>query len=484
VGLRRDAPRPHGRTDKADTLALFSVLWALAAWWHLIGNVTLAPMWAQVPVALAAALVLWSPGSVPGLALLAATSLVLVWEEAPVLGNHWLLVGLVDLAILVGYGMGALRRRFTDRTDLAERLFPAARLCLLGFYVFAGFAKLNTAFFDRSVSCAVYFYRESTSSVGLGGLQFGGAAWIDHVVIFGTVATELTIPVLLLRRRTRPVGVVIALVFHTLLAIDQSHQFYDFSAVLFALFVLFLPQTAGSWVGERMGSIRARLALRGPRLPFLAKGLAVAAPLAVTLVVVTDQVSARSALLLGWWPWQVFALATLVAAVRYVRQRPPAYGPAWHLWPHHVAYLLVPLLVVANGLTPYLELKTATGWNMYSNLRTVDGESNHLVVGRSFPLADEQDELVEIVRSSAPELTYYADNRLGLPFLQLREFLSRHPATSITFDRGGERVTLARAADLPELVAPVPTWREKLQVFRAVDLGSPERCQPGFGPAR
>lgn len=33
--------------------------------------------------------------------------------------------------------------------------------------------------------------------------------------------------------------------------------------------------------------------------------------------------------------------------------------------------LLVPVLVVFNGLTPYLELKTGFGWNMHSNLRTV-----------------------------------------------------------------------------------------------------------------
>jgi hypothetical protein len=278
--------------------------------------------------------------------------------------------------------------------------------------------------------------------------------------------------------------VLIGLAFHLLLAIDQTHQFYDFSSVLFALLVLFLPQTSGAWVGERMGSIRARLALRGPRLPSVVKALAVLVPVWLTTVVVTEGVGPRTALLLGWWPWQLFAVTAVVATFRYVRQRLPAYGPQWHVWPHHVAYLLIPLLALLNGLTPYLEVKTGAGWNMYSNLRTVDGESNHFVVGRSFPVTDEQEDLVEIVRSDAPELQYYADQHFGLPFLQLREFLSRRPSTSITYDRGGERVTLRRASDLPELVEPVPTWREKLQIFRAVDLGSPERCQPGFGPAR
>ena len=33
---------------------------------------------------------------------------------------------------------------------MANRVFPAARLCLLGFYLFASFAKLNAAFFTRA----------------------------------------------------------------------------------------------------------------------------------------------------------------------------------------------------------------------------------------------------------------------------------------------------------------------------------------------
>jgi hypothetical protein len=54
----------------------------------------------------------------------------------------------------------------------------------------------------------------------------------------------------------------------------------------------------------------------------------------------------------------------------------------------------------------------------------------------------------------------------------------------IAYDRGNERVALRHASDRPELVAPVPIWREKLLLFRAVDLESPERCVPTFGPAR
>ena len=36
----------------------------------------------------------------------------------------------------------------------------------------------------------------------------------------------------------------------------------------------------------------------------------------------------------------------------------------------------------------------------------------------------------------------------------------------------------------PLLGRPVPLWQEKLQLFRAVDMQDPPRCQDTWGPAR
>jgi hypothetical protein len=459
------------------------VLWALAALWHLLGNPGLGPSWAQAGVLIGVVCVVWRPGSVLPLVTLAAASLVLLWEEAPILGNHWLLTGFVDLAVLLAFAGAVLRRRATDPIDMAERLFPAARLCLLGFYMFAGFAKLNSAFFDRSVSCAAYFFRESTSSMGFDGPPLGGAAWLDHAVIGAIVVIELSIPVLLIVRRTRSRGVVLAMAFHAVLAIDRTHEFYDFSAVLFALFVLFLPASAGTWVAERVGSARARLALRGVRLPVLSRGLLAAVVTSLGLLVIADGPSTRFLLLVGWWPWQAFALLAVATTVRFLRQRPPAAARGW-LVPHHVLYAVIPLMVILNGLTPYLELKTAYGWNMYANLRTVGGESNHLLLPRTVPIGGGQDEVVEIIRSSDPALESYANQRYGLAWRSFRIYLARHPDVAVTYELGGDRVTLQHAADRPALVAAVPIWEQKLLLYRAVDLTTPERCLPAFGPAR
>jgi hypothetical protein len=120
---------------------------------------------------------------------------------------------------------------------------------------------------------------------------------------------------------------------------------------------------------------------------------------------------------------------------------------------------------------------------MYANLRTADGDTNHLVVPRTLPLTDAQDDLVEIVSSDDPGLQQYATGDYLLTWQQLRTYLSDHPDVRLTYRRGLATVALTQASDDPDLVEPLPTWQEKLQLFRAVDGGEPERCAPSFGVA-
>ena len=434
-------------TDPA--VALFAVMWALAALWHLLGNTLVGSGWSHVAVVVAVGAVLWRPGAIGS-------------AGRPVGGQprHGLGGGAGPRQPLAARGDGGPRhpprgggrraQATRERTDatFADRVFPAARLCLLGFYAFASFAKLNSAFFDRSTSCAVFYFNESTDSLGLAGLQLDGAAWLQWSVIVGTAAVELSIPVLLVVRRTRHLGVVVGLLFHGVLAIDRTHQFFDFSSVLAALFILFLPPSAGEWVAERVGSVRARLALRDERLPRSVHLALVAVP--------DDRGSAGR--------------ARRDRRGRRAGPRLVAVAPLPHRLPrrdaslscgsddrsqsaarsvlHHVVFLLVPLLVVANGLTPYLELKTAYGWNMYANLRTVDGDSNHFVVRSTLPLTDEQADLVRIISTDDPGLALYAAaTTTRSPGRSCGATSSERPDVRITYARGNATVALVHASD-------------------------------------
>jgi hypothetical protein len=172
--------------------------------------------------------------------------------------------------------------------------------------------------------------------------------------------------------------------------------------------------------------------------------------------------------------WIPYLLAVIWVAAGTVAPRPLD----WRIGP---AGVVLVALVVLNGLTPYLELKTAYGWNMYSNLVTVDGESNHLLVRDTLPLRSGHQNLVAISASDDPGLQAYAEGGYLLPWPSLRTYLAANPAVSLTYERGGEVVEVASAAD-SGLADPVPRWWRWMPL-RAVHADKPARCQTFFLPA-
>ncbi len=111
-------------------------------------------------------------------------------------------------------------------------------------YAFAAFAKLNSDFFDPAVSCAVYYQDQLVTSWGLPMLSVDGQPGLALAVALAAAVTELAVAAFLMFRRTRRAGLLLALSFHWLLALDWSQHFWDFSAVLFAGFVLFADDAA------------------------------------------------------------------------------------------------------------------------------------------------------------------------------------------------------------------------------------------------
>jgi hypothetical protein len=469
------------RRTTPDVLAVFAVLWALATLFHLwvnpralgvVDDPTLLGL-SHVAAGAVAIAVLVRPRAVSGLLTLAALGVVTCWLEAPFLGNHWLVAAFVDVAFLLAAAT-CWTRDGVDGARLTARFLPLARWSLLGFYAFAAFSKLNHAFFEPTVSCGNFYADELAGSLHLGGFRSADGGGWALLVPASVVTIEGSIALLLLRQRWRHIGVALGLVFHSAIALDMTHLFSDFSSVLAALFVLFLPLSFAREV-VALSRRRAREA----------KALTALAAVGALLVLVLEWTARSERAFLDGRTWAWLATdAILLAAVGWylVTQRPePEDGQLRLMSARWLA--VVPLLVVFNGLTPYLELKTAYGWNMYSNLATVDGETNHLLVPRTLPVLDAQTDLVRIVSTDDPGLRLYVEQRYDIPFLQLRAYLSEHPAVAITYERDGQRHELAHAADDAALIRPVPQWQQKLEAYRALDQTDPNRCQPNFLPA-
>jgi hypothetical protein len=137
------------------------------------------------------------------------------------------------------------------------------------------------------------------------------------------------------------------------------------------------------------------------------------------------------------------------------------------------ALAIFPLAVFLNGLCPYVGSKTETAFAMYSNLRTEEGRTNHLIVPRPLAWFDYQTDLVEIESSSDPELAELAVEGHPVPFYVLRRRVAELSGAgardiAITYQRAGQRHVAAQA-ELDPALSDAPSYFErKFLRFRTI----------------
>jgi hypothetical protein len=505
--LDRALDRPLGRAGATFTpvaapatsgsgrlLATFAVLWAFAALFHVAAYPDRAVSVDGLLVALPALWLLARPASPGRLALLAALQLVQVGTHGLAsTSNHWIVVTAVNVGVL-GALLPALwrgwRGRPADPDAVLGEIAPVGRAALAVLYFYAVFQKLNADFLNPALSCATTQYAD------LAGIYpfLPRARWVEWSVIWGTLAIEALIPVLLLVRRTRVAAVLGAGAFHFLLALNPDHTFFDFTSMLFALYFLFVPfDYAGALREGRVGAERetrrfARFAAAlasSPKMARLWKG--------AVLLVGAGLAGAYAA---GFVPWQraevnflteatrvaFVGYAVVVLAVFAAVARANAVGAvprARDAFRFPRPALAVPaVLLFVNGLTPHLGLKTEGAFAMFSNLRTEGGRTNHLLYPAGWRVAGYQDDLVRVVASSDRNMRRFVGSGLLLPFEEFRVRASRVPDASVTYERGGRLRVVPRVGDAAEL-APESWFDRTFLRFRPVDDagGGGQRCR-------
>ena len=253
----------------------------------------------------------------------------------------------------------------------------------------------------------------------------------------GDALIELSIPVLLVlaphadRRRGAS-----AVAFHAVLAVDRTHQFFDFSPCCSPLFV-HVParrrrRASGAASASRRscpaagaasaGAGRARRASSGRRGRRRRRS--------------TPRRSTSAWLAWVGCRWRGRAGGRVVAVRRHRRERPA--GPPRVRSPCRPPGARRSLL--ARGRQRADALPRAQdvgfGWNMYANLRTVDGDSEPLPrAARRCPLSDAQDDLVEVVETDDRGLAALRRRRAArCAWRQLRVRTSRTTPTASGVD--------------------------------------------------
>jgi hypothetical protein len=457
---------------------LFAFLWCAAILFHQLYQGRFALLDGTAALTLAALWALLRPASPTRLAVLLAVQVVVVGAEMPRVSNHWLLAGITSLGLLLALAPSLLRGRRPDAATLDAAL-GSVRVQILLLYALVTLAKLNSGFLDPVGSCGAEHYRRLAGSLA----PLPTAPWAIGSAIAGTLLIEGSLPLLLFLRRTRPLAMGAGWVFHGMLGFNG---YWDFSSVAAAYYAAFA--SAGLLAGgraaveHRPGLARAwALAGRASRSPaalplavlawLLAVGLAALSGLPERRLVLAENHAGRWVWLAAW----TLLGAALLAAARAASPAPeaPAARAAW--WRRPLLWL-APLLVLLNGLCPYLGLKTENSYTMFSNLRTEGGAWNHYLVPRQLRVFGFQDHPLRILASNDPYLQRLARGGYSLVPFELRRYAAEHPDAALEYEGAGGRFRARRAADDPRLARPPQPLLAKLLLFRPVPPPERNEC--------
>jgi hypothetical protein len=398
-----------------------------------------------------------------------------VYIRLPRVPNHSIIAAAVDFTILGAalWAASASRNWRIDLTALYKTFAPVVRIELLVVYFYVVFHKLNGGFFNPEHSCGSFMYLRLAHEYPL--LPTGD--WFRPWAIYLTMLAETAIPIMLVVRRWRVAGLLLAFAFHFALAMDPGDVVFNFSAILIAFFFLFLPDGFARSVGVTLNAVRIRV-LRVTHLnPLAVKGaaFAVAAPVLAALIF-RDAIPTGLTFEASRNAWVIYAAAILSIFLVTLRRNPVEHPSARALLTVRTpALLVVPALLFANGLMPYLGLKTETSFAMYSNLRTEGGYSNHWLLPASLQIWDYQRDLVKIHRTSVPEIQRLANRGYQWTYYEFKWLMHGYPNASVVYERNGGLKRVRRVKDDPELTPDNGVLRKFLK-FRPV-AGDPRRIR-------
>jgi hypothetical protein len=182
----------------------------------------------------------------------------------------------------------------------------------------------------------------------------------------------------------------------------------------------------------------------------------------------------------AWFPYYLGAMGVFVAVLGSTDRDDRGAGEL--LRAPSPILLVVPLLALLNGLSPYVGLRTEGTFAMFSNLRTEGSSPNHLLVRTTLDPFGLQSDLVRVIDSNDSELAKLAERGLSIPTHQLAHHVASVTADGagtirIVYERGGITKTTEDAAADPELAVESSLLASKLLAFRPIEPSGPVRCR-------
>jgi len=324
----------------------------------------------------------------------------------PLLANHGVFEIVVFITILTSF----LYLRFSDKNEFTKTKFyelfaPILRIELVVLYFWAAVHKFNTGFFDQIISCGLVQYFNVKTVLPF----LPVSDLILNFSIYGTLVIEILIPLLLIIPRTRVHGLVLGILFHSLLGL----KYRGFSALIFALFSLFIPLCSYELFKSRFMDFRDRISDKFPAVSKYRKWAKkyfnnfITQAIIITIILFILRAIFKRTKILNI---EIFSIHTLyityvlIVAILFFLLlkvvKPSGIYQRGIMVPRVKWLLIFPLIIFLNGLLPHLGLKNVQVLAMFSNLRTEGGETNHLFIPSSFQVFNTLNDLVTIKRSN------------------------------------------------------------------------------------
>ena len=273
------------------------------------------------------------------------------------------------------------------------------RWSLVILYFFVVLHKLNFDFFDPYASCGAVLFEEIFQRSGVFSIGTVRDFYYAHEItfkvssIYFSLIAEAIIPILLMVKRWRNAGIVFAIIFHFLLSLHGHNGIFSFSAMLFTLFTFFWSD----------GVINHFYSIWDKKHKWIAYATICGLGILISVNFSLPYFYYVLACLIAWFIYAVLYSSIFFKAVyrHYADTEFTFVGKrkVWITW-------AIPVLIIVNGLCPYLGLKTETSFSMFSNLRTEGNQTNHFFIPTSWQIFDYQKELVLIKKSNYSRLQH------------------------------------------------------------------------------
>ena len=445
---------------------LFTVLWAIATLFHMAYANVFTMKLNYVLLSVAALFVIFKPGSVKGLLLVMVFQLYDVFYLLPGVNNHWLFTGFVNLTILQTLVFLMVKKQsFQIDTGKWFRTFaPIVRIEVFILYFYAVFHKLNTDFLNPNVSCAT----DLLKSQNIPFLPLSSTLFV--LSGYFTLFIEAAIPVLLYFSKTRRVGILIGVVFHSVLAYSSYNGYFDFSSMMLALYFLFTSRGFTVYImrqWKRLRTIRFLNQFSVRKVVFI--GISGLAGFILLHLLVKRLPDFKDFNLYIFW--LIYNLTFLYFIVRYTLKRQRLTYPGQFTLAHN-SFWLLPLIIFFNGYSPYLGLKTESSFSMFSNLRTEAGVTNHYLVPASLQIFDFQKAYVQITSSSDPFLQKIADEKKMMVLFHFKDYIHTKSPQRVEYILNDKKEIYSLNGQSTRKLEKPPYILKKILSFRLFTNGS------------